>query len=491
MKLIHSNTGSELCFSATATGISRGVRTCLVLAAIIAPLLGAATARADNLAQMLYDVYDNNPDIRAQEAALEASRASTRKAASAYAPKINATAGHSMVEERLKAGGRTRTRTTQYGLSASHRLFNGFQNRNNLISSKYTERSSLYQVRNKERQILLEAVKAYMDVFAARKMINLRRRYLTNLLDQQRGTKARIRAGELTRTDLSKTDALIYRARASLEGASADLGAAVGRYESLVGYKPAELIFPQMPVSHLPQTVEEAERKALQMHPDLRASRASVKASEYAVKSAQGAFLPTLDVSGEVNRNYASSHAETNKAEGAFSLRLSLPIFDGGARMADVQKARALRDQQKYASHALSARIKADAREQFLRNRAAQVALKQASAEVRAVRDLLRGIKIEEKAGQRSFLDILDAEVSLLDAQELEIYSKADSVIAIYSFLAATGQLTVSGARKAQLQYAPEAVAAIARAEQMNRPKSQKVKTTGPRKSDDPWSGLR
>ncbi|WP_319532978.1 TolC family outer membrane protein [uncultured Cohaesibacter sp.] len=463
----------------------------LACAAIVLPLVGVLPARADNLSQMLYDVYDNNPDIRAEEAALDASRADTLKAASAYAPTINATTGHSFVEERLKVGGRERTRTTQYGLNLSHRLFNGFQTRNNLVRSKYAERSSEYQVRNKERQILLEAVKAYMDVYAARKMINLRRRYLANLEDQRRATNARIRAGELTRTDLSKVEALVYRARASLEGASADLGAAVARYEALVGYKPAELVFPQMPVSYVPQSVEEAEQKAVRMHPDLRASRANVKASEYAVKAAQGAFLPTLDVNGEVNKNFASSQAETNKAEGSFSLRLSLPIFDGGARMADVQKARAERNQQQYASNSMTARIRADAKEQYLRNRAAQVAMKQAAAEVKAARALLHGIKIEEKAGQRSFLDILDAEVSLLDAEELEIYSKADSIIAIYSFLAATGQLTVSGARKAQLQYAPEAVAAMAHAEQVNRPDPHPVKKAGPRTADDPWNGLR
>ena len=170
---------------------------------------------------------------------------------------------------------------------------------------------------------------------------------------------------------------------------------------------------------------------------------------------------------------------------------MSLPIFDGGARLADVDKARAEHNQRKYVSNALAARIRADAREQYLRNKAAQASLKQASAEVKAAKDLLRGIKIEEKAGQRSFLDILDAEVSLLDAQELEIYSQADSVIGLYSFLASTGQLTVSGARKAQIQHDPQAVAAVANAERMARAKAQPKKQVGPRKPSDPWSGLR
>ncbi len=447
--------------------------------------------KADNLAQMLYDVYDNNPDIRAEEAARDIKKAQSKEARAALFPKVNATLSQNYEENKLKSGGYSRLRTSQYGLSASQRLFNGFQTRNNILRSKYEEKSAHYKVRNRERQILLEAVKAYMDVYAARKMIKLRRRHLDTMLKQRRATKARIRAGELTKTDLSKTDALIYRARASLEGAQADLGGAAGRYESLVGYRPGDLIYPQMPVRFMPKDADEAVKKALRMHPDLRASRANTKASEYAVKAAKGAFLPTLDLTGETTRTFASSHSEPNKQESSVGLRLSLPLFDGGTRLAGVQKARAEHNQRTHLTNALTARIKADASEQFLRNKASQAKLKQAKAEVRAARELLKGIRIEEKAGQRSFLDILDAEVALLDAQELEIYSQADSVIALYSFLASTGQLTVSGARRADLQYSPEATAAIAKAQQLDAAYRQKGKKIGRRTSNDPWSGLR
>ena len=453
--------------------------------------LVAQPVLADNLAQMLYDVYDNNPEIHAQEAGFAIKQAETKKANAAFMPQISAYASQSMVEERLKTGRTERTRTSQYGIKASQRLFNGFQGRNNLIRAKYEEKSGYYQLKNREREILLEAVKAYMDVYAARKMIALRRDHVANLEKQRRATRARIRAGELTRTDLSKTEALLYRARAALEGAHADLGGASGRYEALVGYRPGELIYPQMPVRYLPADEKEAVKKALRMHPDLRAAHASDKAADYAVKSAKGAFLPTIDLTGNMSENLASSAAESNKSERSLSLRLSLPLFDGGARSAEVQKARAARSQQVHQTNALRARIKANASERFLRYQAAVASMRQASAEVTAARNLLRGIKMEEKAGQRSYLDILDAEVSLLDAREMEIYSQADSVIAIYSYLAATGQLTVSGARNEFIRNDPQVAAVVARARQMAELKPTPARKAGPRLPDDPWNGLR
>lgn len=411
--------------------------------------LGNQPVVAQSLSQMLHDVYDNNSDIRAEEAGQDARRADVGKARAAMLPTLSATGSHKLNKDRSKEGTSRRTRTSQYGVTASHRVFNGFQDHNKLIQSRYQYRSGQYSVRNRETEILLEAVRAYMDVFSARQMINLRRRHVNNLGKQRRATKARIRAGELTRTDLFRTEALLSRARASLSGAQADLGAAAGQFEGLVGYKPAKLSYPKMPVRFLPKSARDAEQKAMTMHPQLRAARATNKALEYGVKAAKGAYLPSMDVSAGLTRSLTSASQTTPKQEKSLSLRLSLPFFDGGSRSADVRKARAEHSQARYRTTSLEAKIRAEARERFLRYQSSKAVVKQAHAEVKAAKDALRGITIEERAGQRSFLDVLDAEVALLDAQEVQIYAKADSAIAIYAYLASTGQLTVAGARKA------------------------------------------
>lgn len=485
--------GARLPFFA---GVKRrlGARLAAILLSSVMVLSNSAfETQAETLSQMLNDVYDNNPEIKAEEAGLDASKAASNKARAAFMPQVSATAGYSYSRDRLRGGGSSHTRTSQYGVKGSQRVFNGLQTRNNYKKSKLETQSAKHQVRNRERVVLLEAVKTYMDVYAARRMIKLRRQHVANMQKQRRATLARIKAGELTRTDLSKTDALLYRAKAALDGALSDLGAASGQYEALTGYKPGNLNLPQLPTRYVPKSIEDAQHKAVGLHPDLRSARAQNKAADYAVKAAKGAFLPTVDVTGEYNSTFSSSLSNTERAESTFSLRLSLPIFDGGSRVADVQKAKAERNQRRYRTNALSARVKSDAKENFLRNRAAQSALRQARMEVKAAKDLLRGIRIEEKAGQRSFLDILDAEVSFLDARELEIYSQADSVVALYSLLASTGQLTVAGSRKANsyAQYDTMPTGSVRRTGSKTYPKQQMPKKIADRKANDPWSGMR
>lgn len=466
-------------------------RQATLMALCLAFCLAAFPASAQSLSQMLYDVYDNNEDIRAEEAGQAIRRAEIDKARSAMVPSLSATGSHTVGRERSKSGTTRRTRTSQYGISANHRLFNGFQDRNKVVRSRYEYASGLHTVRGRETEILLDAVRAYMDVYSARQMISLRRRHVDNLQQQRRATSARIRAGELTRTDLSRTEALLSRARASLSGAQADLGAAVGQFEALVGYRPAKLHYPQMPRGFVAKSAKDAERKAMAMHPQLRAARATNKALDYGVKAAQGALLPSVDVSAGLTRSHTSAGKTTPDNEQSLSLRLSLPIFDGGARQADIKKAKAERTQARYRSSSLAAKIRSQARERYLRYQSSKAVVRQAKAEVRAAKDTLRGIRIEEKAGQRSFLDVLDAEVALLDAREVEIYARADSAIAIYAYLASTGQLTVSGARKypqhAQADHTPTAAISSSSAA-----KRQKKRRPGKaRDHKDPWSGLR
>ncbi|MCV6546587.1 MAG: TolC family protein [Cohaesibacter sp.] len=462
------------------------------MAASLAFCLLTSPVAAQSLSQMLYDVYDNSPDIRAEEAAQEGRRADLDTARAAMIPSLSATGSHKIGEEKSKEGASRRTRTTQYGMTASHRVFNGFQDRNKMIQSRYQYEAGQYALRGRETEVLLSAVRAYMDVYSARKMIALRRRHVDNLLKQRRATKARIKAGELTRTDLSRTDALLSRARASLSGAQADLGAAAGQFEALAGYKPAKVFYPQIPERFLARSVKAAEQKAISMHPQLRAARATNRAMDYNVKAAEGTIMPSLDVNAGITKSITSvGQTTTPKQEKTLSLRLSLPIFDGGVRVAGIKKARAERSQARHKSSSLALKIRAQARERYLRYDSSKAMVKQARAEVKAAKDVLRGIKIEEKAGQRSFLDVLDAEVALLDAREVDIYAKADSVIAIYSYLASTGQLTVTGARKApryaQVDHMP--TAAIAKSKMAR--KQQKRRAGKATNAKDPWSGLR
>ena len=64
-------------------------------------------------------------------------------------------------------------------------------------------------------------------------------------------------------------------------------------------------------------------------------------------------------------------------------------------------------------------------------------------AQISAARMALDGVIEERNVGQRTTLDVLNAQQSVLDARENLVASQRAAVVASYSLLAATGQLTV------------------------------------------------
>ena len=67
----------------------------------------------------------------------------------------------------------------------------------------------------------------------------------------------------------------------------------------------------------------------------------------------------------------------------------------------------------------------------------------------------MAGVREEEKVGQRTVLDVLNAEQELLNAQVTLATSRRDLVVASYSLLSAMGQLSTSVLEIGVEQYDP------------------------------------
>jgi outer membrane protein len=76
-------------------------------------------------------------------------------------------------------------------------------------------------------------------------------------------------------------------------------------------------------------------------------------------------------------------------------------------------------------------------------------------AQVRANKIALNGVREEEKVGQRTILDVLDAEQEFLDSQVTLVTTKRDKVVATFSLLSAIGRLDASYLRLPVEHYDP------------------------------------
>jgi len=92
----------------------------------------------------------------------------------------------------------------------------------------------------------------------------------------------------------------------------------------------------------------------------------------------------------------------------------------------------------------------------WVTNEGTKIALKAAESEVSAADVALQGVRREAQGGQRTTIDVLNAQQDLTNARARQITSQRDRVIASYTLLSAVGHLDVKTLSLNTPDYLPE-----------------------------------
>jgi outer membrane protein len=140
-------------------------------------------------------------------------------------------------------------------------------------------------------------------------------------------------------------------------------------------------------------------------------------------------------------------------------LEFSMPIYSGGSNLAQVRAAQRQADSR----HDDALDAERSARDQAIQAwqsyQTAKAGLEAINAQITAAQSAYDGVKAEYKEGERTTLDVLNAEQELLSAQVNRLRAQRDEIVAGYALKAATGQLTAD-ALKLQVSNATGAASA-------------------------------
>jgi outer membrane protein len=418
----------------------------------------SAPAYAETITGALAKAYQNNSSLNSERAGTRVTDENVAIAKSGYRPTVQGTSGLTFTRSSV-AGGRSIT-SGSFGIEINQMIFDGFQTKNNVHAAEARVRASQQALRNTVQNTLFDAASAYMDVIRDRQIAALRQRNLEFLQEQVRAARSRFEVGEGTRTDVAQAEASRQSAVAQLSAARAQVLASEALYRQIVGEDPGRLKSAGPLTNLLPRSVDEGFSVAAQTHPAIMASEHLVDAAAFTVKSNEGALLPQVSATAGVSRSFTngtpplpSDGASTSASIGA-SLRV--PIYSGGRAAATVRRSKESLGQ---------ARIDVDVSRDQVRNAVASAwAQYQASREsVAAIREVvsaaqlaLNGVIEERNVGQRTTLDVLNAQADVTDAQINLASAERDVVVASYAILSAVGRLSVSNLGLPVEEYDPE-----------------------------------
>lgn len=413
--------------------------------AIGCSFLFAGSASAETLADALASAYANNPTLNAQRASLRATDEGVPQALSGYRPTVSGGASIGATT----SGGRS-IYPRGVSLTIEQPLFLGHRTTNGVKIAETAVLAGREALRNAEQSTLLQAAQAFMNLVQAQAILNLTRENLDFLGEQVRAANDRLNVGEGTRTDVAQTTARQSAGQAEYNAAVAQLNTAIAVYEQVIGHRPKSLGTAK-PIDHLlSRTLNAALADAMTSHPAILAAGYNIDISEFNVKVTEGALLPTLSVSGTLSHDSGTAQGSTNSASAV--ARLSVPIYQGGEVASQVRQAKETLGQRRIELDAARDEVRQAVISAWGALDAARAQIRAAEAQVRAEQLVLSGVIEEQKVGQQTTLDVLNAQQELLNARVAQVTAQHDRVIASYTLLAAIGMLN---AERLSLKVAP------------------------------------
>jgi len=440
-----------------AAGLLLGTATAAVL--VVSP-----PAHGETLESALVKAYLNNPSLNAQRASVRVTDENVPLALSGYRPRVTVTA----------TGGQQSVSTTNRvvtphlpareppnspaiystqsgynspfsaGVTITQTLFNGFQTANRTRQAESQVLAARATLRNTEQSVLLNAATAYMNLLRDTAILDLQRRNVEVLQEQLRQTRDRFNVGEVTRTDVAQSESRLAAGRSQVLVAESNHKSSAATYRQVIGTEPGQLS-PASPVDRFsPRTLPVAVGVATAGHPSVTAAQYNIDAAQLAVKVAEGALLPTATVQGNFNKNYLST-GSLNNIEGYNASvlgTLSIPIYQGGAEYSAVRQAKETLGQRRLDMDTARDQIRQSVVQSWGQLEAAKANIEATESQVKASEIALNGVREEARVGQRTTLDVLNAQQELVNARVALVTAQRDRVVASFTLLASVGRLS-------------------------------------------------
>jgi outer membrane protein len=431
-------------------------------AVAVALSLACSTAGAETLQSALAKAYQNNPQLNAQRAIVRQTDETVPQALSGYRPQLSITssAGAEYTDTKVISSGQTvHLEGANYpraaGITGQQTIYNGFQTANKTRQAESQVSAARETLRVMEQTILLGAATIYMDVLRDMASLEVQRSNVRVLTETLRQTRDRFNVGEVTRTDVAQAEAQLAAGQSALHAAESTLVTSRGNYRRIIGVEPVALA-PGAPVDRLsPPTLPAAVGVGVAQNPAVTAAMFGIDAAVLAVKVAEGALYPKLTLTGSVQQQYDATLTTPQLFTASALFGLTIPLYQGGAEYSAIRQSKEAVGQQRLNLDQMRDQARATVVQSWGQLEAAKAQILAAQQQVTASEVALNGVREEARVGQRTTLDVLNAQQALVNARVALVTAQHDRVVASYSLLSAVGRLSPGVLRLPTAVYDP------------------------------------
>jgi outer membrane protein len=436
--------------------IGNGTFVCLATRVVVAALLllvADRAARSDTIEGALVQAYQGNPQLNAQRAQVRSTDETVPQALSGYRPKVavSASAGYQYMDALSLQGstpqqkvitelhGATPPRSA--GLTVTQTLYNGNQTANRTRAAEAQVSGSREALRVLEEGVLFSAASIYMDYLRDSATVEVNKSNVRVLEQTLKQTRDRFNVGEVTRTDVAQSEAQLAAGKTQELQSESQLNTTRSNYRRIIGSEPQNLA-PGSPVDRfLPRTLQQAVDISLIENPNVTAAMYGIDVNFLTVKVNEGALLPTVSLQASALQQYDTTTVAQRTFTAGVTTNLTVPLYQGGSEYSLIRQSKENLAQQRLTLEQTRDQTRANTVTAWGQLEAGKAQVISAQSQVTASEIALNGVREEAKAGQRTTLDVLNAQQALVNARIALVTAQHDRVVASYSVLQAVGRL--------------------------------------------------
>jgi outer membrane protein TolC len=320
---------------------------------LAAPIVTAQAGPRLGIEEAARLALENAPSVQAAQSVLAGASGGEREARASWYPSLGVDGSlfqyeepmivyplHELSQTSLPVFDRT---LIQGSFSLGYTLFDGGSRRGRIGQAEALTGMAGDQLRNSEQQAVAGAVRAYIETLTAQAILAAQEQRLAALGSESVRVGRFLAQGRAARVEQLRVDAAQAQARADQATAASRLTLAELNLARLLGVdlsrtRVAQLVPVRLRPSDLPAR-DSLVARVRAASPQLQVAVARVSAARAALRATGGTWYPSLRLEGRVV-TYAGGSSSAN-TEWQTGLRLSYPLFTGGARSAQVQRAEA------------------------------------------------------------------------------------------------------------------------------------------------------
>lgn len=339
----------------------------------------------------------------------------------------------------------------QATLNLEQNLFNGGATTANIKASHKNLESAIAAYRHAEQEVLLNAVKAHIELVASEKIHHIKEAYLTVIEHGLEVAANQHEYGEKTSYDVAVNQAKVNEVRSEAIGAHNQIEAAKAAYIKVTGLDPKkDLVGATEPLNLLPKTKEEALQLCLQHNPVLQQLEAEAGAAQSKADYDLSGLLPKVDAIGSlskssnttVNHSVYSSPSAGQSHSATATLNLTIPLDFAGTAQARIRSAKYTAAQKRLTALIQRRSILEAASQKWDKLESEHKKVIELKSHVEATRVAADVVKEEFLAGTKTTLEMVTATHEYFKAQENLIIAEQTVVLSAYELLASIGILS-------------------------------------------------